>query len=92
MLSPRLKPIMQPLNRKMLSLQALHDKQIEIKRAVPRDQMPPPRGLPLPGRGGAAPPYLAYGRGAPYAGYPPYPQVRPFGIPAHGLLVSQHAV
>jgi hypothetical protein len=63
-------------------LQALHDKQIEIKRAVPRDQMSPPRGLPLPGRGAAAPPFLAYGRGAPYAGYPPYPQVCPCNLPA----------
>lgn len=49
-------------------LQALHEKQIEIKRAVPRDQMPPPRGLPARG----APTYLPYGRGQPY-GYPqPY--------------------
>ncbi len=37
------------------SMQTLHEKPIEIKRAVPRDQMAPaqaPRG-PLPGRGGA---------------------------------------
>lgn len=54
-------------------LQAVHDKQVEIKRAVPRDQMPPPRGAPVAGRGSHST-FMSYGRGQPY-GYPPPYQV-----------------
>ena len=51
--------------------QTLHDKQIEIKRAVPRDQMPQPRGMVMM-RPPAYGPYGSYsgGRAMPtYGGY-----------------------
>ena len=67
-------------------LQALHDKQIEIKRAVPRDQMPQPRGMMMmrPPAYGA---YGAYGGGRGMYGYSApggYPMQGQYGQPSYG--------
>lgn len=58
-------------------LQALHEKQIEIKRAVPRDQMPAPRAAPARG----VPTFMPYGRAHPY-GYP-----QPYQVPCANLCL-----
>ena len=67
-------------------LQALHDKQIEIKRAVPRDQMPQPRGMMMmrPPAYGA---YGAYGGGRGMHGYGAptgFPMQGQYGQPSYG--------
>lgn len=53
------------------AMQNIHDKQIEIKPAVPRDQMPPLRRGPpfFPGRGAAGPNFPGRGPGAGAYGY-----------------------
>lgn len=60
-------------------LQALHEKQIEIKRAVPRDQMPAPRAAPARG----VPTFMPYGRAHPY-GYP-----QPYQVPCAILCLHR---
>lgn len=70
-------------------LQALHDKQIEIKRAVPRDQMQQPRGMMMM-RPPSCSPYGSYQAGgrpmdaAPYGQAASYPVQGQYGQPAYG--------
>ena len=67
-------------------LQALHDKQIEIKRAVPRDQMPQPRGMMMM-RPPAYGTYGAYGGGRGMHGYGApagFPMQGQYGQPSYG--------